>query len=212
MAASAAARTPARGRAGTPALVLVRTSAPVPARPATPARATLARPAPARPTPVRAAPARPAPAHLTPVRSTPVRSTPVRSTPVRSTPVRPAPARPGPARPASAPARRPAPGPVRLTRRGRLVAGALIVVAAAAAALLLSLLLGGGALAASHGSPGAGYQGLRQVVVQPGETLWSLAARADPSADPRTVIPQIMSANSLTSSTIYPGEQLWVPR
>ena len=119
-------------------------------------------------------------------------------------------ARPEP-RPLSKIAGRPAAGPVRLTRRGRLVAGGLVTVAALAG-LLLSLAASGGALAASRGPAGSGYQGMRQVVVQPGQTLWSLAAAAEPGADPRLVIPEIVSANSLGGSTIYPGEQLWVPR
>ena len=112
---------------------------------------------------------------------------------------------------------RPGSGPVRLTRRGRLVVGGLALAVAALAALLLSLAASGGALAASHGAAshgaaGTGYQGMRQVVVQPGQTLWSIAAAAQPGADPRLVIPQIVSANSLAGATIYPGEQLWVPR
>jgi hypothetical protein len=101
---------------------------------------------------------------------------------------------------------------VRLTRRGRRLVGALAVIAAALAAVLLSLALSGGALAANHGSAASGYQGMRQVVVEPGQDLWSLAERAEPGADPRLVIPQIVSANALAGSTIYPGEQLWVPR
>jgi LysM domain len=119
------------------------------------------------------------------------------------------------ARPAGAvTAARPAspPGPVRLTRRGRRVVWGLAGMVAALAAVLLSLAASGGALASSHGPSGSGYQGMRQVVVEPGQTLWSLAAAADPRADPRLVIPQIVSANSLAGSTIYAGEQLWVPR
>jgi hypothetical protein len=102
--------------------------------------------------------------------------------------------------------------PVRLTRRGRLVVGGLAVLTAVLAAVLLSVTASGGALAANHGPAGSGYQGMRQVVVQPGQTLWTLAAAAEPGADPRLVIPQIVSANSLAGSTIFPGEQLWVPR
>jgi hypothetical protein len=110
------------------------------------------------------------------------------------------------------PAVRPAAVPVRLTRRGRRVVGGLAAGAAALAAFALSLALGGGALASSHASGGSPYQGMRQVVVQPGQNLWALAARAEPGADPRLVIPQIVSANALAGDAIYPGEQLWVPR
>jgi hypothetical protein len=120
-----------------------------------------------------------------------------------------APARPGVSgRPGERPG---SPGPVRLTRRGRLVVGGLAIAAAAALASLLSLVLAGGALAANHGAARAGYQGMQQIVVQPGQTLWSIAAAAEPSADPRTVMPQIMEANSLSGSTVYSGETLWVP-
>ena len=108
-------------------------------------------------------------------------------------------------------ARPPAPGPVRLTRRGRVVVGGLAIAAIAAVACLLSLALAGGAMASNHGPAGAGYQGMRQIVVQPGQTLWSIAVAAAPSADPRVVIPRIEEANSLGGSTVYPGETLWVP-
>jgi hypothetical protein len=92
-----------------------------------------------------------------------------------------------------------------------MVLGGLAVVIAAAAVCMFSLSLAGGALASSHGPAGAGYRGMRQVVVQPGQTLWSLAAAAEPAADPRLVIQQIMETNSLTGATVYAGEQLWVP-
>jgi LysM repeat protein len=49
-------------------------------------------------------------------------------------------------------------------------------------------------------------------VVHPGQTLWSIASRAQPSADPRNVIQQIIELNALTGTGIEPGERLWVPR
>jgi predicted Zn-dependent protease len=117
-----------------------------------------------------------------------------------------------PIRPTTRTVLRPTAGPVRLTRRGRRVVGGLAVAAVALAAFLLSLALSGGALASNHGSAGSPYRGMRHVVVQSGQNLWSLAAQAEPGADPRLVIPQIVSANSLAGDAIYPGEQLWVPR
>jgi hypothetical protein len=102
-------------------------------------------------------------------------------------------------------------GPVRLTRRGRIVLGGLAIALAAAAVCVLSLSLAGGALASSNGPARAGYQGMRQVVVEPGQTLWSIATAAEPSADPRIVIQQIVETNSLAGATLYAGEQLWVP-
>jgi hypothetical protein len=52
---------------------------------------------------------------------------------------------------------------------------------------------------------------MRQIVVRPGQSLWSIAATVAPAADPRVVIPQIEQANSLAASTVYAGETLWVP-
>ena len=100
---------------------------------------------------------------------------------------------------------------LRLTRRGRIVIGALVMAAATAAALLIMLLGPGGAQATDHGPARAGYQGLHQVVVQPGQTLWSIAAAAEPAADTRVVIQEIMAANALDGSAISAGQLLWVP-
>ena len=98
---------------------------------------------------------------------------------------------------------------LRLTRRGR-------VVLAATAALLvtvISLLAAGAAQATSHGpSPRAATRGLVQVVVRPGQSLWSVAESADPDQDTRAVIRQIIDLNSLSGETVFAGQQLWVPR
>jgi LysM domain len=103
--------------------------------------------------------------------------------------------------------------PVRLTQRGRALVVGLLVAVAAAAALLISLAAAGGAQAANHGQPGGGgYQGMHEVVVRPGQTLWSIASTAEPGADPRLVVQQIMSANAMTSTDISAGQLLWVPR
>jgi len=99
--------------------------------------------------------------------------------------------------------------PLRLTRRGR-------VVAATAAALLVtvvSLFLAGVAQATNNGpSSPAARQNLVQVVVHPGQSLWSVAESADPDQDPRAVIQQIIDLNSLNGDTVFAGQQLWVPR
>lgn len=105
------------------------------------------------------------------------------------------------------------PAPIRLTRRGRVVVGAVVIMAAVAAAGLLWLAVAGRAQASSHVRPGqTGSQGMMRVVVQPGQTLWSIAMRAEPTADPRIVIQQIVDASALGGTMIQPGEVLWVPR
>jgi LysM domain len=118
-----------------------------------------------------------------------------------------------PARPHSprAQAARPQPGsaPLRLTRRGR------IVVAVAAALLLaaLSLVIAASAQAINHPLPShAAQQTLTRVTVRPGQSLWSVAESADPSADTRVVIQQIIELNGLTGNVVFSGQRLWVPR
>jgi hypothetical protein len=98
---------------------------------------------------------------------------------------------------------------LRLTRRGR-------VVAAAVAALLVtvvSLLAAGAAQATNHAlPPGAARQNLVQVVVRPGQSLWSVAESADPDQDTRAVIHQIVDLNALSGDVVFAGQQIWVPR
>ena len=117
-------------------------------------------------------------------------------------------ARPEPAR-AQAPRSQPASVPLRLTRRGR------IVVAVAAALLLaaLSLVIAASAQATNHTLPSrAAQQNLIQVTVRPGQSLWSVAESADPDADTRVVIQQIVDLNGLTGDVVFAGQRLWVPR
>jgi hypothetical protein len=98
---------------------------------------------------------------------------------------------------------------LRLTRRGR------VVVAAVAALLVtvVSLLAAGAAQATNHGlPPGAARQNLVQVVVRPGQSLWSVAEGADPDQDTRAVIQQIVDLNALSGDVVFAGQQLWVPR
>lgn len=109
------------------------------------------------------------------------------------------------------PAARPA--PIRLTRRGRIVVGALIGVGVAALAALIWLAVAGQAEASSSARAGRLAGGtVARVVVKPGQTLWGIAVQVDPGADPRVIIPQIVDMNSLSSTAISVGQVLWVPR
>ena len=99
--------------------------------------------------------------------------------------------------------------PLRLTRRGRVV----VALAAALLVTLVSLLLAGVAQATNDGpSPRAARENLVQVIVRPGQSLWSVAESADPDQDTRAVIQQIIDLNSLNGDTVLAGQQLWVPR
>jgi LysM domain-containing protein len=123
-----------------------------------------------------------------------------------------APRDPGTARRRVAPAAaaRDTPGvPLRLTRRGRLA----VAVAAALLVTVISLLAAGAAQATNHGpASGAARHRLVQVVVRPGQSLWSVAEKAAPGQDTRAVIQQIIDLNSLNGDTVFAGQQLWVPR
>jgi LysM domain len=101
----------------------------------------------------------------------------------------------------------------RLTRRGRILAAALVVAVMVTVAVLAWLAGTTRAQAALHGSPpGAVYRNLTQVVVRPGQTLWTIASQAQPTADPRTVVQEIVTLNDLRGVVIEPGQHLWVPR
>jgi LysM domain len=99
--------------------------------------------------------------------------------------------------------------PLRLTRRGR----AVIAVAVAILVTAVSLIASGVAQATSHSvPPRAAGQHLTRVVVRPGQSLWSVAASADPGADTRLVVRQIVELNGLAGDVVLAGQQLWVPR
>ena len=105
------------------------------------------------------------------------------------------------------------PAPLRLTRRGRTVVTVLALLAACAAAAVLWLSMAGGAQASSQGQPaGAGFGGMTRVVVRPGQTLWSIASAAEPTANTQTVVQQIIDANALSGASIDAGQLLWVPQ
>lgn len=97
------------------------------------------------------------------------------------------------------------PAPVRLTRRGRVVLG---VVTALTAVIALAA-TGPQADAADASSQGPATV---SVVVQPGETVWSIAKSLDPSADPRGLVSRIRDLNGLTDAVVVAGQVLAVPR
>jgi LysM domain len=156
----------------------------------------------------------PGPARAQQVRMREIRSREVRSLAVHARELGPGETSPGPRRAAGPGTARPGQaGRVRLTSRGRLVLGVFAVMVAAGLVTVFWLSVAGGAQATSHRlRPGAAYRGMTQVVVRPGQTLWSIASRAEPAADPRVVVQQIIEVNALRGAVIQPGESLWVPK
>jgi len=94
---------------------------------------------------------------------------------------------------------------VRLTRRGRVV----IVFATLALLVLAGFTLG---RASSQAAGPAAHRPLPTVTVAPGETLWQIAARVDPSGDRRALVDQIEALNHLHDGRVVAGQQLRLPR
>ena len=89
-----------------------------------------------------------------------------------------------------------------------LVTAAVLLMAA------LAWLAGATRADATRSGPPASavYRSLTSVVVQPGQSLWTIATQAAPTADPRSVIQEIIDINALGGTSIQPGQRLWVPR
>ena len=51
----------------------------------------------------------------------------------------------------------------------------------------------------------------RTYVVQPGDTLWRIAARVAPGADPRPVVDDLAQANGLQAGSLVPGQVIRLP-
>lgn len=91
--------------------------------------------------------------------------------------------------------------PIRLTARGRLLAA--VVLAGCAIGFLGAL---GQFSADASDAPATTV-----AVVQAGESLWTIAQRAQPDSDPRATIWRIKQLNGLSESVVYTGQALVVP-
>ena len=94
---------------------------------------------------------------------------------------------------------------LRLTPRGRSVL--LLLIGLPIALWLLLAQLNGGA---ATGTLEVGAA-VPIVMVEPGESLWAIAERVAPEADPRDVIASIVAFNHLPSSDVMAGQQLGIP-
>lgn len=95
---------------------------------------------------------------------------------------------------------------LRLTRRGRAVLTALAALPVVIIALVFAL---NGGVAAATGEQA--HVTFHYVTVQSGDSLWSVAERLAPNADPRDVIADLVSLNGLESAVVTPGQQLAIP-
>ena len=98
--------------------------------------------------------------------------------------------------------------PIRLTRRGRLAVVGLVAALAFAGVSVAQATLG--AFDASAGAESS-TQSATTWVVQPGETLWSIAERIAPDTDPRETVARIVQMNDLPSSEVLVGQEIYLP-
>jgi Tfp pilus assembly protein FimV len=99
-----------------------------------------------------------------------------------------------------------APTRLRLTRRGRAVITALVAFPLVVGAGIFAI--NGGGAAASGDASDASFS---HVTVSSGQSLWQIAERVAPNADPRDVVSAIVDLNQLPDSTVMPGERLAIP-
>jgi hypothetical protein len=102
----------------------------------------------------------------------------------------------------------------RTTRPSVAVRRRRVLLGTVATGLLVALALPWGGTGGSLATPGPAPAGEtvaahQPYVVQPGDTLWSIAARLDPTGDPRPVVAELETEAG--GDNVVPGEQLVLP-
>lgn len=95
---------------------------------------------------------------------------------------------------------------VRLTTRGRT-----LVLLALVALLFGTFSFGRANSQAAPAVEAPVVPAVQQTVIQPGESLWTVARRIAPDNDPRAVIAQIRQLNDMTGSQVQAGQHLLLP-
>lgn len=96
---------------------------------------------------------------------------------------------------------------IRLTRRGRAVFGALGTMLFAVALAVAALMSAPSAQATLANSE----QEFTYVVAAPGASLWSIAEKIDPQADPRDLVAELARLNQLPTADIQVGDAIAIP-
>lgn len=90
-----------------------------------------------------------------------------------------------------------------------LVAGAALLIMTGSL-VLQAVRTGGGPLTTGGAAPGINLAADQVWVVQPGDTVWSIAQAVDPGADVRPLVDRITA--ELKGEPLYPGERILIPR
>jgi LysM repeat protein len=98
--------------------------------------------------------------------------------------------------------------PTRLTRRGRLAVSLTVLLAGVALVLAAAVALGASVVATDGGGEPVP---VRTVTVQPGQSLWDIAAASGTSPDVRDTMYDITQLNHLGSAELQVGQTLYVP-
>lgn len=92
-------------------------------------------------------------------------------------------------------------------RRRQALAAGFVATAMAVATMVLGALSDG---ARSVGEPALRMPAGTPYVVQPGDTLWSIAVRLDPNDDPRPMVDRLAADHG--GALLRVGDDLWLPR
>lgn len=95
-------------------------------------------------------------------------------------------------------------GPLRLTRRGRLVATLVLTLVVGA----LFVVLGGASVATREGGA---TKPVRVIEVEQGQTLWQIASSVAEPGQTGEMVYRIRELNSLPGSALVEGQELAVP-
>ena len=109
--------------------------------------------------------------------------------------------------------RRPSPAVIRRRRLGAatlLLGLALLIIVGTLAVQGALGRAGSGPLYAVGGGPGVRLADDQVWVVQPGDTVWSIAQAVEPGADVRPLVDAIYAETK--GAPLYPGERILIPR
>lgn len=95
---------------------------------------------------------------------------------------------------------------LRITARGQAVLVSFVAIVLAIVVGFFTFGTSGASAASESGSNDFTY-----VSIHAGETLWDVASKLDPNADPRDLIAEIVQLNALSSSDVEAGQRIALP-